>query len=65
MTGIYDYDFCREKGCMVSSERLRLASYQESSLIKRQKEIVNSYCRENCIHPREEFIEWLKTRQAV
>jgi hypothetical protein len=63
MKGISE-DFCREKECIIQPTKVRIAFVENpSSLILKQRQIVESYCTRQCPYTRLDFLEWLKAKE--
>jgi hypothetical protein len=63
MDEMYD-DFCKEKDCMMYQTKLRINSVESpSDLLKHQKLIAESFCMRKCQYTRENFLEWMETKE--
>jgi hypothetical protein len=63
MDGMYD-DFCKEKDCVMYFTKIRVNSVENpSDLLKHQKLIAESFCTRKCQYTREDFLEWMKTKE--
>ncbi len=57
-------DFCKEKDCFLYPTRIKVETAENpSSLILKQRQIVEAHCRQKCQYTRRDFLEWLKTKE--
>ena len=58
-------DFCKETRCVAYNLQERLSSMQKTDTVKRDIEIAEVQCRQNCQRTAHNFYEWLKEKEPT